>query len=327
MKKLIPILLIILLILQITPSFAAEYEEPKVQLYFAPHIMNDITGEIVVDINLRNTSAALPAYLGEICALTFSFDYDEYNFNIGIKDADLVDFEVGGDKLIQKASDVETSFANGIVSFTFMDSTLADNLIGTDGTLASFKLYAKDVDALWNSFDAYPLRFVPGSVGVVTYHTPSSSVATLKNYEALDTMVGGYNKAQSFNPISVGKCITFTAGVAKVDVDGELKEIDATPYLLENGIMMVPVRYLTDSIGMQVEWDGEKMHAISQGDRKTLTVALGSGKVYINAVEVAPEVPPTEIDGRIYVPVSIIEDLYHGTEVTIDGGTAIVVVP
>ncbi len=327
MKKLIPILLIMLLILQITPTLAVGYEAPKLQLYFAPHIMNDITGEIIVDVNIRNTKAVLSTYKNEICALTFSFDYVEDIFDLTLDNNNLPEFTVGDEKLIHKISDVERSIKDGVITFTFMDSTLADNLFSTDGTLASFKLYAKDINRLWNSFDAYPLRFVPGSVGVVTYHTPSSSVSTLTNFEAIDTMVGGYNKAQSFNTIYLDKHIAFTADKAQVDVNGEAREIDTLPYINNEGIMMVPVRYLTDSIGMMVDWDGEKMQAISQADRKTLTVALKTSRVYINAIEVKTETQPVEIDGRIYVPVSLVKDLYPGTEIIQNGDTAIIAVP
>ena len=45
--------------------------EPKLQLYFSPHVMNDITGEITVDANIRNINVALAKHLGSICAVTF----------------------------------------------------------------------------------------------------------------------------------------------------------------------------------------------------------------------------------------------------------------
>lgn len=329
MKKLLSLVLTILLVVQIAPAFAIWQTSSNVQLYFAPHIMNDITGEIIIDVNVRNTAAALPPYLGEICALTFSFDYNEEIFDLMLDDNGLPEFTVGGDKLIHKISDVERSLNNGVVTFTFMDSTLADNLFSVDGTVASFKLYAKDVDALWNSFDSYPLKFIPGSIGIITYHTPSSSVATLENCEAIDTMVGGYNRAESFNPIYLDKYITFTTDKAQVDVNGDIREIDAIPYINEDGVMMVPVRYLTEeeTLGMQVSWDGEKMQAISHGNRKTLTVELASGNVYINAIKIKPDAKPVETDGRIYVPVSIVKDLYQGTEVVQNGNTVEIIVP
>ena len=329
MKKLIPIILVILLLIQIVPSFATEYVAPNIQLYFEPHIMNDITGEIIVDVKIRNTQTVLSKYKNEICALTFSFDYEEEVFDLVLDDNNLPEFTVGDDKLIHKKSDAETSIKNGIVTFTFMDSTLANNLFSSDGTLASFRLYAKDIDGLWNSFDSYPLKFIPGSVGIVAYHTPSSSVVPISSYEAIDTMVGGYNKVESFNPIYLDKHITFTADNAKIDVNGEVREIDATPYINNEGIMMVPVRYLTEeaTLGMKVSWDGEKMQAISQGNRKTLTIELASNSVYVNAIKVKPETKPVETDGRIYVPASVVKDLYPGTEITQNGNAIEIIVP
>ncbi len=329
MKKLISLILTLILVLNIASVFAAEQKEHKVQIYFAPGIMNDITGDIKVDINIRNTSAGMPAYQGGICTLGFLFDYDEDNFDIGVTEDGLVEFKLDDNALIKNASYIDTKTINGQISFTFMDLSLGGNLIEKDGTLCSFNLKAKNVNKLWNSFDAYPLRFVPGSMGVITYHSPSASVATFKNYEAIDAMVGGYNKAQSFNTITIDKRIIFTEGLAQIDVNGEVREIDAAPFTTDGGVMMVPVRYLTDeaALGMKVEWDGEKMHAISQGERKTLTVAIDSGKVYINAIQTATEVAPVEIDDRIYLPASIVCDLYPGTEVVQNNNTVEIIVP
>lgn len=325
-RTLVLTILFTAIILSLMLPAGASGSTSVVQLYFAPQIMNVDEGTVIVDLSIRNVSAAVPMSMGDICGITASWNIDTSAFDIVAEENSSIKIITDDKTLIKAAGDITAKYNDGLVTFEYLDSTLKDGLIDRDGVLLRFVLKAKNPVKLWNSTDTYPIRFKEGSVGIVTYHMPSYSVGSYDGAEGIDGKVGGYNKPPSLKQPSVDKNLTFTIGKNEFEADGQTIQTDARPYM-NDGEAMLPVRFLSDSINMSVEWDGENLTASSYTDYKTLKISLRTGKTYINAAERALSRQPVEIEGRIYIPASAVELLCPGASVEADGDTVMIHVP
>lgn len=328
-KRLKPIFAILLAITVLcSATVFANAEQPKLQLYFSPGIMNDTNGEIKVDVNMRNFDVAVSKSLGKVCAVTFSFEYDIQQFNIMTED-NLPKVILDDKSLVKNKADIESKIEDNSITFTYMDSTLKDNLIDKDGTLFSFMLVSTNPKALWNSFDKYPLRFKADSIGIVTY-SDTYTVGKVFNVEGIDINVGGYNIAPTLAAKSVGKNITFTENESNVKVDDFTQDTDVSPYI-QNGEMMIPVRYLTENLGMSVEWNGDILTAAAYAEYKTLKIDMKTKSIFVNSAKVYKDsgetVKPEELSDRIFVPVSLVKDLYPNCTITSSDNSVTIYVP
>lgn len=327
-KRLKPLFAAAIAMIICTASVFAVQEQPKLQLYFSPGIMNDTNGEIKVDVNMRNFDVAVSKSLGKVCAVIFSFEYDKQQFDI-LTDEGLPKIILDNNTLVKNKDDIESKFDDNFITFTFMDSTLKDNLIDKDGTLFSFVLISKNPKTLWNSFDKYPLRFKADSIGIVTY-SDSYTVGKVFNVEGIDISVGGYNVAPTMVPKSVGKYVTFTVGETNVKVDDFIQETDVSPFI-QAGEIMVPVRYLTENLGMSVVWNGDILTAAAYAEYKTLKIDMRIGSIFVNSAKVYKDngetVKPEELSDRIFVPVSLVKDLYPNSIITSSDNSVTIYVP
>ncbi|MBS6833259.1 MAG: hypothetical protein KH216_10655, partial [Clostridiales bacterium] len=122
-KRLKPIFAILLAITVLcSATVFANAEQPKLQLYFSPGIMNDTNGEIKVDVNMRNFDVAVSKSLGKVCAVTFSFEYDIQQFNIMTED-NLPKVILDDKSLVKNKADIESKIEDNSITFTYMDST------------------------------------------------------------------------------------------------------------------------------------------------------------------------------------------------------------
>ncbi len=319
MKKIIMKSLVFVLILLMVFSSINIFAQNniKLQLYFEPKIMDDTTGELVVDVKIRNVGVAIPSYMGDISTLAFGFEYDSEEFDILKDDKGNVIFEVDDTTLVKSKEYISFKVNGNKANFDFLDTTLSKNLIDTDGTVCSFTLKSKRPSVFWHSGNKYPLRFTPASVGVVAYHLPSYSVNSFTNYEALDAMVGPYNLPPTLTPKKVDKHLSFTVGSPNIIVDGTSVVTDATTFIKDAEIM-IPYRYFAESIGMKVEWDDKLMLAGAYTDYKSLVVSTARNEVYINSLLYKDSVSPVVIDGRTYISTKLVSALFEDATVSVD---------
>lgn len=99
----------------------------------------------------------------------------------------------------------------------------------------------------------------------------------------------------------------FKVGERKYTVNGEVKEMDAAPYVAKSNRVMVPVKYVSDVFGVNgkdVLFSKENGGTITifAGSR-VLQVVNGSNIALVNGVKVPMDEKVTIIDGRTYVPV------------------------
>ncbi len=300
----------------------------KFQIFFAPHVMNDTTGEIAVDVNIRNYNIAVHNIYGDMCGLTFSFEYNSDNFKIKRDANKNIELIAGEGKLLKDLSVAEIKENGNVITFTFADTSFENNVINKDGTLFSFTLISKETKKFWNSFDRYRLNFVPGSIGVVTYNKQSRKVSSFYNFEGLDCTVGAYNGVPAVQAKSVDKHFSFTVGNKVINVNDAEIETDAAPYI-QDGAVMLPLRALAENIGMTVEWNDAKWLASGYTDCKTISVSLKNGRAYVNSVPCGGGVKVALVNGRTYVSSDVVSALYPNAQVEtdLDKGTVEVYIP
>lgn len=324
LKKVVSILVVVIIMFSMISVHAAD---TNLQLYFEPKIMNDITGDLEVGVNIKNYDIATHISYGDIYYIGFSFIYDTEAFDIITDDVSL-GITVNENTLIKSTDAVKSKVdkQKGRVDFEFNVSEISEDLIGIDGTLFNFTLKSTNVSKFWNSFDTYPLRFVEGSISVKTYDYLVGQKYVLENVIGYDCDVASYNGVPTLKTKPVNKTVEFNADSKAVIVDGEQKEMDAVPFD-KDGVLMVPVRYLAENIGMEVEWNGDEMIACAYASYITLKVSLKDNKTYVNSALLKLETMPEEINGRIYVPVNIISAIYPYSTCTVEGNKVVIYVP
>lgn len=187
------ILSIVVSLLLLSTVALAKTSEYKLQLFFQPAIMDDITGDVLTGINLKNVDLAIPQDKGSICGLNFDFEYDDNVFNVLTNNNGEVVIITDENTLIKDSSKIHATVENGVIHISYNDDK---DLIKYDGTLCRFILIANNVNALWNSFDYYPIRFVEDSISVNTYNEITEPCY---NIEGIDGKVGAYNNLLCWN--------------------------------------------------------------------------------------------------------------------------------
>jgi len=95
-------------------------------------------------------------------------------------------------------------------------------------------------------------------------------------------------------------------------VDGELKMIEeatgAMPFI-EEGRTYVPLRFLCEALGGEVEYDDETKDITIKVDSTELNMNPDTNIAKVNGEEVELEVKPMIVNGRTYVPLRAVSEL------------------
>lgn len=304
--------------LLLSTTVFAKQTEYKLQLFFQAGVMNDVSGEVVTDINIKNTDIAILQNSGDICSVELECEYDDDVFDTLTDENGRVIITTDENTLIKDSSKVNATAENGKIHISYADN---ENLIKYDGTLCRFTLIAKNVNAVWNSFDYYPIRFVENSISVNT-----SDSEEYCNAEGIDGKVGAYNKPASLEQPSVNKSMVFSLESTDIQVNGEVIETDAVPFVIDE-MWMIPMRYFAENTDMEVEWDAEKAMACAYGENKTFKISIKDKKTYINSVLLEQEVSPFEAEGRTYIPLSLVRELYPNVAINAEGQELSIYIP
>lgn len=316
MKKSVVFLIFILICTMCLSGFAAEVPlETNIEFYCAPQVMREDSGEIDVWLNVRNMST-LPDTLDTLCGFSMTVAWDPEQFFLKTEGGII---HTGAGMLVKEARDITAVQRENTLSLNFLDESLGDSLIERDGVLCYFTLAAVNPKQLWNSLDSYPLRFVPGSLSVVTYHRPSFTVGTYDRIAGIDVGVSGYNVAPALQVPSLKQFLTFTEGETRMYAGENAVEMDVAPFK-EGDTYMIPIRFLLENAGMTVAWDGETNTANAYGQYQTLQINLAESRFYYNAKLCKVLPPPEERDGRIFVPADVIKLLFGQQASVLDNG-------
>lgn len=87
--------------------------------------------------------------------------------------------------------------------------------------------------------------------------------------------------------------------------------MDASPCIVD-GRVLVPVRYLADSLGVQTKWDeATKEITVTNGD-KNVVLTVNSNIMNVNGISQQMEVSPVVREGRTYMPARYVAEALGG---------------
>ena len=99
---------------------------------------------------------------------------------------------------------------------------------------------------------------------------------------------------------------------------------DVTAPIIINGKTMVPVRFISESMGFPVKWNESAKSVTITGNSNRIKLTLGSDIMNIERKEVKIQSPAIEIESRIYVPLRDIVEAFGMKCTWIDPGIIIV---
>lgn len=106
--------------------------------------------------------------------------------------------------------------------------------------------------------------------------------------------------------------IKMTIGEKTAYVNGQAKDLDTAPIIRENRTML-PVRFIAESVGAKVEWDGETSTATIITDKTTLKITVGAYAAIVSGITTAIDSPAFIENDRVYLPVRFIAECLGGT--------------
>jgi hypothetical protein len=92
-----------------------------------------------------------------------------------------------------------------------------------------------------------------------------------------------------------------------VKLNGEDLAFDVPPQLI-NDRTMVPMRKIFESLGAEVEWDGDTQTITASQNDSIIIMQIDNVVMKINEEEVTLDVPPQLVDNKTLVPVRAVAE-------------------
>jgi hypothetical protein len=138
------------------------------------------------------------------------------------------------------------------------------------------------------------------------YTIKSNSELLQKNKEFKNVPVNRIGKFDTNLNKKLSKAVALNVGTPFSIVNGNKKQIDegninVMPQIIE-GRTLVPVRFIAESLGAQVGWDGETKTVTLTMGSKVIKMQVDNNVINIDGSEKTMDVPPQIIEGRTLLP-------------------------
>ena len=109
-----------------------------------------------------------------------------------------------------------------------------------------------------------------------------------------------------------------------IEVNNEILGFD-TPPVMENDRLLVPIRFLTQQLGAEVEWNQATETATIVQDNKTVNLKINSTTAIVNNQEKVLDTVPKIVNGRTMIPLRFLsEELGYTVEWDGETNTAVI---
>lgn len=109
-----------------------------------------------------------------------------------------------------------------------------------------------------------------------------------------------------------------------IEFDGNILGFDVPP-IIEDGSTLVPMRFLFEQMGADVEWDSETQTATATIENKAVTFSIDNVNARINNKPAKMDVPARLVNGKTMVPLRFLsENMGYDVDWDADSRTAIV---
>ncbi len=106
---------------------------------------------------------------------------------------------------------------------------------------------------------------------------------------------------------AVGFAHASTSSEVKVMVNGKQLTFDSPP-LIENGLTLVPLRAIFETLGVLVDWDETSQTVTAYTDTTKISLQIGSSIAYKSGHEITLDVPAKIVKNRTLVPLRFVSD-------------------
>lgn len=86
--------------------------------------------------------------------------------------------------------------------------------------------------------------------------------------------------------------------------------------------MLVPAKFFAENFGAKIEWDGPTRTALITTDTKQIKITANKAYMVVNGKQIALEVPAELFEGRMYIPLRAITDVF-GQNIYYTNGIAV----
>jgi len=295
---------------------------PVAALSFLPMPMDDSTGEIKVYVRLRMVAPPEDIEFDGVNRLDFSVMYDSDIFDLKIDEAGDFFFVADG---VNASMDSFVSEINDGASFSVIYEPELGQLMMPVGTFGYFILVARNVQGLFHSNDMYPLRFIDGSIYYRIENAELGEIIRIRDIIGIPCMVGGFTPDPPLNvpsdmlaELSAGDAawrglhlppfispseIIMHIGSNRVVSDGITSLMDVAPFIdVYSDLTFVPVRFLAEEIGFDIEWVVDYNLVIATLGEHVIHITLGEQIALVNGVEVELDAPAVTVNWRTMVP-------------------------
>ena len=98
-----------------------------------------------------------------------------------------------------------------------------------------------------------------------------------------------------------------------------------TPPVIESGSTLVPMRFLFEQMGADVEWNGETQTVTATLDNTEITFSINNINAEVNNILTTMDVPARLVNGKTMVPLRFLsENMGYTVEWDADSRTAII---
>lgn len=155
-------------------------------------------------------------------------------------------------------------------------------------------------------------------MGAETTAVPAPEIKTVSGKVNPDLQAANVNHLdlpmQMKNTNSDG-IVILKIGKSQAIANGERKAIDpenaeVAPVITAEDRTIVPLRFISENFGAQVEWNGETKEITITLDDTTIKMTIGSDKYTVNGAEKTLDAPAQLYNGRTFVPIrAVLESL------------------
>ena len=103
------------------------------------------------------------------------------------------------------------------------------------------------------------------------------------------------------------RTLELTIGQKEIKVDGVSREMDVSPVIINNRTL-VPIRFISESLGAGVTWNGDTKKVTIIYDLKWIDLWAGENRMVVNGKAIYLDVAPQIINGRTMLPLRFVAE-------------------
>ncbi len=157
---------------------------------------------------------------------------------------------------------------------------------------------------------------VDGENWTKIYTIPSNN--DMMNYNGVREGKYRYVKYTSdgVNGCNIGEIRLYSRDIVKLNVGGVVLDYKERG-IFDEGVMLLPLRLVSEAMGCEVGWIGEEKSATVTIDGKTITLPIGEKTYSVDGVKMTSSAKTQLVGSATYIPVDVIEKAM-GKEVTVN---------